>query len=123
MASRVPLAGVNARTASLRCHHGPHPGNDRTVSAVTSVVVWTAGGLLIGLLSPPPLLRLGMRRGVDAGVFLLITWANLVSLTVIAIALPAVSADTWLLASLGVEMRGGSASSWDCSVVPPSLSP
>lgn len=73
------------------------------MSAVTSVVVWTAGGLLIGLLSPP-LLRLGMRRGVDAGV-LLITWANLVSLTVIAIALPAVSAlvhGCWL--ALGVEL-------------------
>jgi hypothetical protein len=51
--------------------------------------LYTIGGLFIGVMSPP-LLRLAVRRGVDAGI-LLTVWAVVVSLAVIAIAMPAVA--------------------------------
>lgn len=56
---------------------------------MTSAVLWTIGGLLVGVVSPP-LLRRAVRRGADAAT-LLIVWAILVCVTVIAIALPLVT--------------------------------
>lgn len=56
---------------------------------MTSAVLWTIAGLLVGVASPP-LLRLGMRRGIDAGL-LLMSWVVLMSFTVSAVALPVVA--------------------------------
>ncbi|WP_179470168.1 M56 family metallopeptidase [Mycolicibacterium vinylchloridicum] len=56
---------------------------------MTGAVLWTIGGLLVGVFSPP-LLRRGMRRNVDAGL-LLTLWAIPVCLAVSAIAVPLVT--------------------------------
>lgn len=56
---------------------------------MASAVLWTFGGLLVGVLAPP-LLRSGMRRDVDAGLLLMV-WASLICLAVSAIALPVVT--------------------------------
>jgi hypothetical protein len=66
-------------------------------------VLWTLGGLLVGVLSPR-LLRLGMRQNVDAGL-LLTFWAILVCLSVSAIALPIVTTlvhHCWLPTDFGL---------------------
>lgn len=70
---------------------------------MTSAVLWTIGGLLVGMGSPP-LLRLGMRRNVDAGL-LLAVWAILISVIVSAIVLPVVTVlvyGCWLSLATGL---------------------
>lgn len=57
---------------------------------MTGLVWWTVSGLVLGLLAPPVLRRL-IRAGVDAAV-LLNAWAVTVSLTLTAVALPALAA-------------------------------
>lgn len=70
---------------------------------MTSAVVWTIGGLLVGFASPR-LLRLAVRRGADAATMLMV-WAVLVCLTVIAIAMPVVTRmihGCWLSPDTGI---------------------